>query len=471
MSSKRQLCAAAAWLCAATWAGAQTLPAGMAPLNPEQQRFYKIYKELVEINTTHSVGNNTEAARALQKHLLDAGFKPDELQIFEPFPRKGNLVARFKGSGAKKPMLLLAHIDVVEAKREDWKSDPFKLKEDDGYYTARGSSDDKAMAAAFVSILSQLKREGFQPNRDIVLALTADEELGDVPSNGVFWLINNQRALLEADFGLNEGGGGQLNNGKAVLHRVQVAEKMYTTYKLEVRDVGGHSSLPTPANPVYELSAALDRLGKFRFPVKLAEVTRTYFERSAQFETGQMAEDMRAVGAGKPSDEVTDRLSRTALYNATLRTTCVATQVTAGHAENALPQSARATVNCRILPHDDPVEVDATLRKVLGSSRLTMEASNPALKSPPSPLRADVLGVIESLTQQMWPGIPVVPTMSTGATDSRFLRNAGIPTYGVSGIFTEPSDARAHGLDERVAIPRLYDGREFMYRMVKQFAQ
>jgi acetylornithine deacetylase/succinyl-diaminopimelate desuccinylase-like protein len=470
MTSHRHRFAAAALLCAATWASAQT-PAPMPPLNAEQQRFYKIYKELVEINTTHSVGNNTEAARAMQQHLLDAGFKPDELQIFEPFPRKGNLVARVKGSGAKKPMLLLAHIDVVEAKREDWKSDPFKLKEDDGYYTARGSSDDKAMAASFVSILSQLKREGFQPNRDIVLALTADEELGDVPSNGVFWLLNHQRALLEADFGLNEGGGGQLNNGKAVLHRVQVAEKMYTTYKLEVRDVGGHSSLPTPANPVYELSAALDRLGKFRFPVTLAEVTRTYFERSAQFETGQMAEDMRAVASGKPSDEALDRLSRTALYNATLRTTCVATQVTAGHAENALPQSAKATVNCRILPEDDPAEVDAALRKVLGSTRLTMEASNPALKSPPSPLRPDVLGVIESLTQQMWPGIPVVPTMSTGATDSRFLRNAGIPTYGVSGIFTEPSDARAHGLDERVSIPRLYDGREFMYRMVKQFAQ
>lgn len=470
MSSPARRITAAALLCAATWAHAQA-PATMPPLNPEQQRFYAIYKQLVEINTTHSVGNNTEAAQAMRQHLLDAGFQPDELQIFEPFPRKGNLVARFKGSGARKPMLLLAHIDVVEARREDWKSDPFKLKEDDGYYTARGSSDDKAMAAAFVSIFSQLKREGFQPNRDIVLALTADEELGDVPSNGVFWLLNHQRALLEADFGLNEGGGGQLNNGKPVLHRVQVAEKMYTTYKLEVRDVGGHSSQPTPANPIYELSAALDRLGKHRFPVRLAEVTRSYFERSAQFETGQMADDMRAVGAGTPSDEALDRLSRTPLYNATLRTTCVATQVTAGHAENALPQSAKATVNCRILPHDDPAEVDAALRKVLGSSRITMEASNPPLKSPPSPLRADVLGVIESLTQQMWPGIPVVPTMSTGATDSRFLRNAGIPTYGVSGIFTEPSDARAHGLDERVAIPRLYDGREFMYRMVKQFAQ
>ncbi|MEJ8815999.1 M20/M25/M40 family metallo-hydrolase [Variovorax ureilyticus] len=467
----RHCAAAAALLCAATWAGAQPAPAPMPPLTPEQQRFHDIYKELVEINTTHLSGNNTEAAQAMRKHLLDAGFKADEIQLFEPYPNKGNLVVRYKGTGAKKPLLLLAHIDVVEARRSDWKTDPFKLKEDDGYFTARGSSDDKAMAASFVSILSQLKREGFKPNRDIVLALTADEELGDVPTNGAFWLVNNQRALLDAEFGINEGGGGQLNNGKPVLHRVQVAEKMYTTYKLEVRDVGGHSSLPTPNNPVYELGTALDRLGKYRFPVKLAEVTQKYFERSAQFETGQMAEDMRAVASGKPDEAATDRLSKSALYNATLRTTCVATQVTAGHAENALPQSAKATVNCRILPHDDPAEVDAALRKVLETPRMKIEQSNPPLKSPPSPLRPDVVQVVESLTQQMWPGIPVVPTMSTGATDSRFMRNLGIPMYGVSGIFSEPSDARAHGLDERVAIPRLYDGREFMYRMVKAFAQ
>jgi acetylornithine deacetylase/succinyl-diaminopimelate desuccinylase-like protein len=470
MNYKLRHCAAAALMCAASWAGAQT-PTQMPPLTPEQQRFHDIYKELVEINTTHLTGNNTEAAQAMRKHLLDAGFKADEIQLFEPYPNKGNLVVRFKGTGGKKPLLLLAHIDVVEARRADWKTDPFKLKEDDGYFTARGASDDKAMAASFVSIFSQLKREGFKPTRDIVLALTADEELGDVPTNGAFWLVNNQKGLLDAEFGINEGGGGQLNNGKPVLHRVQVAEKMYTTYKLEVRDVGGHSSLPTPANPIYELSAALDRLGAFRFPVKLADVTRSYFEKSAQFETGQMAEDMRAVASGKPDEAATDRLSRSALYNATLRTTCVATQITAGHAENALPQSAKATVNCRILPHDDPAEVDAALRKVLGSSRIKMEASNPPLKSPPSPLRADVLGVVDSLTQQMWPGIPVVPTMSTGATDSRFMRNIDIPMYGVSGIFSEPSDARAHGLDERVAIPRLYDGREFMYRMVKQLSQ
>ena len=462
--------ATVAALCASAWASAQTTGA-MPALNAEQQRFHDIYKELVEINTTHSVGNNTEAARALQKHLLAAGFKPEDMQLFEPFPRKGNLVVRFKGSGSKKPMLLLAHMDVVEAKREDWKTDPFKLKEDDGYFTARGSSDDKAMAASFVSILSQLKRENFQPSRDIILALTSDEELGDVPSNGAFWLVNNQRPAIDAEFGINEGGGGQLNQGKPILHRIQVAEKMYTTYKLEVRDVGGHSSLPTATNPMYEMSAALNRLGAYRFPVKLSEVTRTYFERSAQFETGQKAEDMRAVASGSPGQAALDRLSATPLYNALLRTTCVVTQVNAGHAENALPQSAKATVNCRILPNDDPAEVDATLKKVLGSERMTMVASNPPLKSPASPLRPDITGVIEKLTAEMWPGVPVIPAMSTGATDSRFMRNAGIPMYGVSGLFSEPSDARSHGLDERIAIPRLYDGREFMYRMVKSFAQ
>lgn len=471
MKQSLKIGAAVALLCAASWSAAQT-PAAAPALTAEQQRFHDIYKELVEINTTNSIGNNTEAARAMQKHLMAAGFVAEDIQLFEPFPRKGNLVVRFKGNGGgKKPVLLLAHIDVVEAKREDWKTDPFKLKEDDGYFTARGSSDDKAMAASFVSIFSQLKREGFKPGRDIILALTADEELGDVPSNGAFWLVNNQRALIDADFGINEGGGGQLGNGKPILHRVQVAEKMYTTYKIEVRDVGGHSSLPTATNPMYDLAAALDRLGKFRFPVRLSEVTRTYFERSAQFETGQKADDMKAVAGGSPSEAALDRLSAMPLYNALLRTTCVATQVNAGHAENALPQSAAATVNCRILPNDDPAEVDATLRKVLGSQRMTMVASNPPLKSPASPLRPDVTGTIEKLTAEMWPGVPVIPAMSTGATDSRFMRNAGIPMYGVSGLFSEPSDARAHGLDERIAIPRLYDGREFMYRMVKALAQ
>ena len=452
---------------AALLASAQTV----LQLTPEQQRFHDIYKELVNINTSNSVGDNTKAVNAMKKYLVEDGFADADVQIFEPFPRKGNLVLRMKGDGSKKPVLLLAHVDAVEAKREDWKTDPFVLQEDGGYFTARASVDDKAMASSFVSILGQLKREGFAAKRDIILALTSDEGLGDVPTNGAWWLIKNHPELITADFGINEGGGGQLNNGKPILQRVQVAEKMYTTYELEVKDVGGHSSLPTPNNPAYPLTAALTRIGEYRFPVKLAEVTKVYFERSAKFETGQVKEDMLSVASWKPSQQAIDRLSKVALYNATLRTTCVVTRISAGHADNALPQTAKATVNCRILPHDDPKEVDAALRKLLGSERISMKAVNPPLASPPSPLRKDVVDVIEGLTQKMWPGVTVVPFMSTGATDSRFMRNAGMAMYGVSGIFFEPSDARSHGLDERVEQKRLYDGREFMYQMIKQFAQ
>ena len=442
-----------------------------AQLTPEQQRFHGIYKELVNINTSNSVGDNTKAVLAMKKYLIADGFSDAEVQIFEPFPRKGNLVLRLKGDGSKKPILLLAHVDAVEAKREDWKTDPFVLKEDDEYFTARASADDKSMAAAFVSILGQLKRESFKPKRDIILALTSDEEMGDVPTNGAWWLIKNHPELITADFGINEGGGGQLNNGKPILQNVQIAEKMYTTYELVATDVGGHSSRPTASNPAYPLTAALTRIGEYKFPVKLAEVTKVYFERSAKFETGQLKEDMLAVAAGNPSQETTDRLSKSPLYNAILRTTCVVTRINAGHADNALPQTAKATVNCRILPHDDPKEVDATLRKVIGAEQITVNSVNPPLVSPPSPLRADVMSVIDTLTEKMWPGVTVVPFMSTGATDSRFMRNAGMSMYGVSGIFFEPSDNRAHGLDERVAKKSLYDGREFMYQMVKQLTQ
>ena len=466
MAFRHHVLAAAA--CALLASGAQ---AQVGAKTPEQKRFYTIYKELVEINTTNSVGNNTEAAQAMQKRLAEDGIPADAMQIFEPFPKKGNLVVKYKGSGAGKPLLLMAHIDVVEAKREDWKSDPFKLKEDDGYFTARGSSDDKAMAAAFVSILGQLKREGFTPSRDIVLTLTADEEQGDVPSNGAFWLINNQRPLIDAEYGINEGAGGQLENGKPVLNRIQVAEKMYATYQLEATDKGGHSSVPTATNPVYALSASLTALGNYHFPVKLSDVTKTYFARSAGFAQGQQADDMKAVAGGSPSAEAVQRLSASPLYNATMRTTCVATEVNGGHAANALPQAARATINCRILPHDDPAEVEAQLRKLAENDRVKLKVINQPLRSPASPMRPDVMKAVEGLTEKMWPGVPVVPVMSTGATDSRFMRNAGIPMYGVSGIFTEPSDARAHGLDERVAIPRLYDGREFLYQLVKELSK
>jgi acetylornithine deacetylase/succinyl-diaminopimelate desuccinylase-like protein len=451
-----------ALVCALT-ARAQSLP-------PEQALFREIYKELVETNTSHSAGDNTLAARRMAKRLTDAGFDAADIRIFEPFPRKGNLVLRVKGDGSKKPLLLLAHIDVVEAKREDWKTDPFVLQETGGYYTARGSIDDKAMASAFVSVLGQLRREGFRPKRDIILALTADEERGDVPSNGVYWLVNNQRALIDAEFGINEGGGGELRDGKPSLHRMQVAEKMYTTYELTVRNPGGHSSVPTTENAIYELAGALSRIGAHRFPVKLAEVTRAYFARTAPLVSGQLSADMRAVAAGNPDAPTTERLSASPFYNAQMRTTCVATMVNAGHAENALPQSAKAIVNCRILPHDDAAAVDADLRRLAGA-KVEVKATNPPLASPPSPLRPDVTAIVEGLTNEMWPGVPVIPTMSTGATDSRFLRNIGIPVYGVSGLFVDPADYRAHGLDERIEIPRLHAGRDFMYQLVKRLAQ
>ena len=441
-----------------------------AQQGPEQKRFHAIYKELVETNTSHSAGDNTLAAQRMAKHLKEAGFADGDVQILEPFPKKGNLVARLKGDGSKRPLLLLAHLDVVEALRSDWKTDPFVLKEDDGFFTARGAADDKAMAAAFVSIVSQLKREGYKPKRDIILALTSDEERGDVPSNGVYWIVNNKRELLDAEIGLNEGGGGEMKDGKPFLQRLQVAEKMYTTYQFLVRDPGGHSSLPKPENAIYTLSQAILRVSAHKFPVKLAEVTRSYFARTAQFVSGQLAEDMRAASTGKADDAVYDRLSQSVLYNAQLRTTCVATMVRAGHAENALPQSASATVNCRILPHDDAKAVDEEVRRLAGP-KVEVKSLNPPLASPPSPLRPDVMAAIESLTKEMWPGVPVVPAMSTGATDSRFLRNLGMPIYGVSGIFADPTDVRAHGLDERLPIASVYRGREFLYRLVKRLSE
>jgi acetylornithine deacetylase/succinyl-diaminopimelate desuccinylase-like protein len=446
-----------------------SLAVGAQSLDAEQQRFHDIYKELVETNTSHSAGDNTLAARRMAVHLKAAGFTDAEVQILEPFPRKGNLVLRFKGDGSKRPMLLVAHLDVVEAKREDWKTDPFLLQESGGYFTARGSIDDKAMASAFVSILTQLKREGFKPRRDIILALTSDEERGDVPSNGAYWLVNNQRALIDADFGINEGGGGELKGGRPLIHRMQVAEKVFITYELETTNPGGHSSVPKPDNAIYQLVDALGRIARHQFPVKMSEVTKAYFERSAAFASGQDAADMRAVARDNPDVAAIGRLSANAFYNAQFRTTCVATMLEAGHAENALPQRAKATVNCRILPNDDVAEIERVM-KTLAGDKVAVKHIYPPTLSPPSPLRPDVLGAVEKITAQMWPGVPVIPSMSTGATDSRFLRNIGMPVYGVSGLFAEPADLRTHGLDERILIKQLYEGREFLYRLVKELA-
>jgi acetylornithine deacetylase/succinyl-diaminopimelate desuccinylase-like protein len=448
--------------------------ASAQPQAPEADRklFREIYQELVEINTTDSVGDNTQAAQAMAARLKAAGFTDAEMQVVVPpgAPKKGNLVARLRGTGAKKPLLLLAHIDVVEAKREEWERDPFKLVEEGGYFYARGSVDDKAMASIFVANMIRYKKQGYRPERDLILALTADEELGSTSKwNGANWLVRNNRALIDAEFGLNEGGGGELKGGKPLLNRVQAAEKVSVHFRLEVKNPGGHSSRPRPDNAIYELSEGLAKFGKFHFPVKLNETTRIYFSRSAQFQSGQAADDMRAVARDTPDPEAAARLSQSPTYNSTLRTTCVATRLDGGHANNALPQTARATVNCRILP-DDPVEgVLKTIQQVVGDKVTVTRMSEP-VPSAPSALRPEVMGPIEKVTGEFWPGVPVVPAMSTGATDSRFMRNGGIPMYGVSGLFLDQDDNRSHGLNERMPVKSLYDGHEFLYRLVKELA-
>jgi acetylornithine deacetylase/succinyl-diaminopimelate desuccinylase-like protein len=431
-----------------------------------------IYKELVEIDTTHSTGSTTRAAEAMAARLKAAGLPASDVAVLvhPANPTKGNLVARLRGTGAKRPLLLLAHLDVVEAKKEDWSPgiDPFVLTEQDGYFYGRGTSDDKAMAAIFVANLLRFKEEGIRSERDIILALTADEEGGE--QDGVDWLVANHKALVDAELGINEGGGGRRQGDKRLYNGVQASEKLFQSFTLTVKNKGGHSSLPVKDNAIYRLAAALGALAKLELPVSLNEVTRTYFQRMSAIETGQTAADMKAILAASPDPAAVARLSGTAFYNAMLRTTCVATQLQAGHAENALPQRAQATVNCRILPQDSPEEVQRTLVRVIADPEVSVTPVKDPTPSPPSPLTPMVMKPIEDVTRSLWPSVPVIPLMGTGATDSLYLRRAGIPMYGVSGIFSDIDDVRAHGKDERLPVASLYEGQEFLYRLVKAFA-
>ena len=425
-----------------------------------------IYKQLIEINTTDSVGNTTTAAEAMAARLRAAGFPASDVQVLAPNPRKGNLVARLRGSTSEKPILLLAHLDVVEAKREDWSLDPFTFTEQDGYYYGRGTSDDKAMAAIFIANLIRYKREGWVPKRDIIVALTADEETGDF--NGVSWLLKEHRDRIDAAFALNEGGGGRLKDGKRVYNGVGASEKVYVSFRLETKNKGGHSSVPRPDNAIYELAEGLTRLEKFQFPVELNDVTRAYFERMSKLEEGQTAADMAAVAKG--NGDAAARLSQTAVYNALMRTTCVATRLEGGHADNALPQMARATVNCRVLPGDSADAVRDTIISVLNDPGIEVTWIDKPKPSAPTSLDPAVMQPIEQVTNEFWPGVPVMPLMATGASDSLYLRNAGIPSYGVSGLFADLNDSRAHGRDERVAIPAFYESEQFLYVLVKRLA-
>jgi acetylornithine deacetylase/succinyl-diaminopimelate desuccinylase-like protein len=404
--------------------------------------------------------------------LRAAGFTDNDVQVFSPAPRKGNLVARLRGSGARKPILLLAHIDVVPANREDWSFDPFKLTEQDGYFYARGSGDDKYMAAAFITNLIKYKKEGYKPDRDIIVALETDEEILDSNGLGIQWLLKNHRDLIDAEFALNEGGGVGLKDGKPIRNSVQTSEKVSLSYLLEVKNRGGHSSVPVKDNAIYRLAEGLVRLSKFSFPINLNETTRAYFERTAQFENEQTASDIRTVLSDKPDPAALSfvRLAANPAYNAQLRTTCVATMLAGGHAVNALPQLATAQVNCRIMPGEPVDGVKATLERVLADDQIKVTQMGDAVLSAPSALHEEIMGAIDKLSHEFWPTAAVIPTMSTGATDGSYLRNAGIPTYGHSGLAADISDIRAHGKDERILVKSFYEGEEYLYRLVKKLA-
>jgi acetylornithine deacetylase/succinyl-diaminopimelate desuccinylase-like protein len=460
----------AAWVAAGTAQGAA--PA-TAP-TPVQQQLRTIYQELVETNTTNSTGSCTAAVTKVAKRLKAGGFRDADVQIVVPpgAPAKGNLVARLKGNGSARPLLLLAHVDVVEANREDWVRDPFKLVEEDGMFYARGASDDKAMAAAFVANMLRYQQEKLVLKRDLVLALTCDEEVVPSAFDGVAYLLRHHRPLIDAELALNEGGGGLLDkDGKPVRHGIQAGEKTYQSFQLEVTNPGGHSSAPYRDNAIYRLSSGLAKLGQFSFPFKLSPVTRAFYQRMSTIEKGQVAADMQAILQDPPDQAALERLYTVSpSHNSTVRTTCVATKVEAGHADNALPQRARATVNCRILPGEPVDEVQATLQRVVGDEHIKITRIGEAIAAAMPPLTPSLMKAVEDISSDMWPGVPVIPTMSTGGTDGRFLNNAGIWTYGISGMFHGPEGSGAHGLNEHLRVQSLYDGQEYLYRLAKRLA-
>ena len=438
-----------------------------------------IFEELIQINTTDSIGSTTEAARAMEKRLLTAGFPAQDVTVLGPTERKGNLVARLRGSGRNglKPVLIICHLDVVEARREDWTTDPFRFVEKDGYFYGRGTQDMKDSDAILMTTFIRLKRQGYRPERDVILALTADEEGGT--ANGVDWLLKNHRDLIDADFVLNpDSGGVNTEEGKPVDIDVEATEKLYADFQLTVRNPGGHSSLPVRDNAIYHIADALSRLERSPFPFELNAVTRAYFERMAALEDEKTGDDMRAILRTPPDTGAVARLSADARYNATMRTTCVATRLAAGHANNALPQTAQAIVNCRILPGHSREDVRQNLVRMFGDAKVQVDYIDPATgkalnQAPekqalaPPPLRPDVLKPLERVVAEMWPNTPIVPEMETGASDSVYTMAAGLPSYGISGVAIDRDDVRAHGKDERLRVSSYYEGVDFYYRYLK----
>lgn len=438
----------------------------------DQLAFRDLYKELVEINTTLSVGSCTAAAEAMGARLKAAGFPAEDVKVVvaDGHPKEGSLVAILHGTDAKvKPMLLLAHIDVVEANRADWTRDPFKLVEENGYFFGRGTSDDKAQAAIWVDSLVRLKQAGFKPRRDIKMALTCGEE--SEAYNGIEDLVKNHRPLVDAEFALNEGADGLLDeHDKPLVLEVQGGEKVYQDFTLTVTNPGGHSSRPVPANAIYQLSAGLDRIGAYGFPPRFNDATRGYFTKMQARVPAEQAAAMKALVANIDDPAALKVVTADPMWNSMLRTTCVATMVNAGHAPNALPQRATANVNCRILPGTPVEEVRAKLAELAGPPVAVTLAHEPNSVSPPPPLTPAIMGPIEKEAAKLWPGVPVVPILLTGATDGVHTNAAGIPTYGVSGLFGGSDGDGIHGLNERIRVKSLYDGRDFLYALVKDYA-
>ncbi len=447
--------------------------AAQTSLTPNQAEAREIFRELIEINSSYKGGSTSPAARAIASRFLAAGFPASDVRVLGPAGDKdSSVIVRMQGtSKTLKPILLLAHLDVVEALRSDWSLDPYKLTEKDGFFYGRGTSDIKDGAATLAAALLRMKREHVAPKWTLILVLTAGEE-GGGGYNAMDWLLKNHRDLIDGAFALNTDAGDPLiKDGKPLLRGLQTSEKIYQSFALEVTDKGGHSSLPTPYNAIARLAEGIGRVSRYRFPVRLTETTRVYFERSANLESGQTAADMRAIAKDPKDSASAARLSMSPLYNAELRTTCVPTMIEGGHAPNALPQRARAVVNCRIIPKETPAQVKAELVRVVAddSVRVTGINEGSAAVPTPSPLTPEIVEPVEKVTRKLWPGVPVIPVMDTGASDGAYLRAAGIPTYGISGVFLDVDDIRAHGRDERIIVKSFYDGVEYTYQLVKEF--
>lgn len=445
-------------------------------LPPQQWQDYgrKILKELIEIDTTHAHGS-TGAAHALEAEFLEAGFDHKDVTVLAPadHPTKGNVVVRLRGSGKAKPVLYIGHLDVVEAERADWKTDPFKLVEQDGYLYGRGTIDMKGQDAEIATALVRLKKEGFVPDRDIIAAFTADEEAGG-DANGVQWLLAAHRDLVDAGFVINQdvASEGPLTiGGRKFYDMVITSEKQYMTFAWDAADGGGHSSRPTDANPIYHVVAALDRLAHYRFPLHLTDTTRKFFAVRAEHEPGPLQADMRALSAGKADAAAIDRLSAVVDNNIMMRSTCVATQFAGGRSESALPTTAHAIIQCRVIPGESQADIEKTLLTLAGDPAIKQTVVVPAEPGPETAPDPKILGTVERVAHGMWPQVAVAPSMSPGASDSLYARKAGIPSFGVDGIFLPLEESRLHGRDERVGIAEFNEGLEFSYRLMKEMGR